>query len=133
MKGETNLALLIRGMKPKLNEGEYVFTTITDIDIIDRASTLFEFKEKEGVTIVVERSKADKLNLKYEFVASWITLKVHSALEAVGLTAVFSQALTKHNISCNVVAGYYHDHIFVDVKDAAKAITVLELLSQEYS
>lgn len=133
MKGETNLAVLIRGMKPKLNEGEYVFTTITDIDIIDRASALFEFKEREGVTIVVERSKADELNLKYEFVASWITLMVHSALEAVGLTAAFLQALTKHNISCNVVAGYYHDHIFVDVKDAAKAITVLELLSQEYS
>lgn len=133
MKGETNLAVLIRGMKPKLNEGEYVFTTITDIDIIDRASALFEFKEREGVTIVVERSKADELNLKYEFVASWITLMVHSALEAVGLTAAFLQALTKHSISCNVVAGYYHDHIFVDVKDAAKAITVLELLSQEYS
>lgn len=133
MKGETNLAVLIRGMKPKLNEGEYVFTTITDIDIIDRASALFEFKEREGVTIVVERSKADELNLKYEFVASWITLMVHSALEAVGLTAAFLQALTKHSISCNVVAGYYHDHIFVDVKDAEKAITVLELLSQEYS
>lgn len=133
MKGESNLALLIRGMRPKLNEGEYVFASILDINAIDRHSTLFEFKEKEGVTIVVERSKADELNLKYEFVASWITLMVHSALEAVGLTAAFSQALTKHNISCNVVAGYYHDHIFVDVKDATKAITVLELLSQEYS
>lgn len=133
MKGESNLALLIRGMRPKLNEGEYVFASILDINAIDRHSTLFEFKEKEGVTIVVERSKADELNLKYEFVASWITLMVHSALEAVGLTAAFSQVLTKHDISCNVVAGYYHDHIFVDVKDAAKAIGVLELLSQEYS
>ena len=133
MNGESNLALLIRGMRPKLNEGEFVFTSVLDINIIDRQSTLFEFKENEGITIVVERSKADELNLKYEFVASWITLMVHSALEAVGLTAAFAEALTKHNISCNVVAGYYHDHIFVDVKDAAKAITVLELLSQEYS
>ncbi len=131
MKGESNLALLIRGMRPKLNEGEYVFTSVIDINAIDRQSTLFEFKENEGVTIVVERSKADELNLKYEFVASWITLMVHSALEAVGLTAAFSQALTKHNISCNVVAGYYHDHIFVDVKDAHKAIGVLELMSKE--
>jgi hypothetical protein len=133
MQGESNLALLIRGMRPKLNEGEFVFTSVLDINTIDRQSTLFEFKEKEGITIVIERRKADELNLKYEFVASWITLMVHSALEAVGLTAAFSQALTKHNISCNVVAGYYHDHIFVEVKDAAKAITVLELLSQEYS
>ena len=132
MKGETNLAVLIRGMKPKLNEGEYVFTSVLDINAIDRQTTLFEFKEKEGVTIIVERSKADELNLKYEFVASWITLKVYSSLEAVGLTAAFSQVLTKHNISCNVVAGYYHDHIFVDVKDAEKAITVLESLSKEF-
>lgn len=133
MTGETNLALLIRGMRPKLNEGEFVFTSILDFNTIGRESTLFEFKEKEGVTIVIERRKADELNLKYEFVSSWITLLVHSALEAVGLTAAFAEALTKHNISCNVVAGYYHDHIFVDVKDAAKAITVLELLSQDYS
>jgi hypothetical protein len=132
MKGENNLALLIRGMRPKLNKGEYVFTSVLDINAIDRLSTLFEFKEKEGITIVVERSKADELNLKYEFVASWITLMVHSALEAVGLTAAFSQVLTKHNISCNVVAGYYHDHIFVDVKDVEKAIMVLESLSKEF-
>lgn len=130
MKGETNLDELIRGLRPRLNEGEYVFTTIKDIDKIDRHLTLFEFKEQEGVTIVLERYKAEELNLKHDYVASWITLAVHSALEAVGLTAAFSKALTTHKISCNVVAGYYHDHIFVDVKDAAKAMMVLESMSK---
>ena len=131
MTGEKNLAKLISGMSPKLNEGEYVFTTVKEIGKIPRELTLFEFKEKEGVTIIMEKSKAERLNLNYSYIASWITLMAHSSLEAVGLTAAFSNELTKHNISCNVVAGYYHDHIFVDRNDAAKAMNVLNKMIQK--
>jgi hypothetical protein len=132
MSGEKNIAALIQGMTPKLNSGEYVFCTVTDVNSINRSDTVCEFKEAEGVTIVLERNKADALKLKYEYVSSWITLQIHSSLEAVGLTALFSTELAKHEISCNVIAGYYHDHIFVDVKDANKAIQALASLADSY-
>ncbi|KAA5821955.1 ACT domain-containing protein [Algibacter amylolyticus] len=132
MNGEKNLEKLVRSMNPKLNEGEYVFVTVKHFGEIKREDTICEFKEEEGITLVMAKTKADGLGLKYSFVASWITLEVHSALDAVGLTALFADVLTKHNISCNVIAGFYHDHIFVDKNDAEQAVKALTTLSKSY-
>ena len=73
---------------------------------------------------------ANQLNLNYSFIASWISLTIHSSLEAVGLTAAFSKALADNGISCNVVAAFYHDHIFVDQKDAKKVMMILNTFSE---
>ena len=132
MSGETNLAKIIKQMQPVLNEGEFVFTTVANTAHILRDVVICEFKEAEGTTLVLERTKANELNLSYNYIASWITLKVHSSLDAVGLTAIFSTELAKYNISCNVIAGYYHDHIFIDKNSAKKAIDILKELSKNY-
>ncbi|MBA6156821.1 ACT domain-containing protein [Tenacibaculum sp. S7007] len=132
MSGVKNLQTLIKEMKPYLNNGEYVFTTVSHLKDINPEDIIGQFKEKEGITLILERKKADQLNLTYNFIASWITLEIHSALDAVGLTAAFSSSLTKHNISCNVIAGFYHDHIFVDKKDETKALQVLINLSNNF-
>jgi len=129
MEGEKNLARLLKNAKPHHNSGDFVFCTVPDLSIIHTDDILLFFKEQEGITIIIRKELADTLHLNYSFVAAWITLTVHSSLEAVGLTAAFSKALADENISCNTVAAFYHDHIFVDKKDATKAMNVLASLS----
>ena len=130
MTGETDLALLIKHMKPELNSGVYVYFQCSSIQEANRLEPLGMFQEQEGVTVILPKSKADEAGLSYSSVLAWITLNVHSSLEAVGLTAAISRALTEANISCNVVAAYYHDHIFVPEKDASRAMEVLLALSE---
>ncbi|GAA0253588.1 ACT domain-containing protein [Pseudomonas rhodesiae] len=129
MAGETTLATLLRSMSPHLNEGDYVFCTLPDGRIPPACEVIGSFREQEGLTLIVERQQAEQAGLAFEYVAAWITLNVHSALEAVGLTAAFASALGKAGISCNVIAGYYHDHLFVGRADAERAMAVLRQLA----
>jgi hypothetical protein len=129
MSGEKNLEKLLKTMKPELHIGEYVFCVVADFTKINAKDIILVFKEHEGNTIVIKKECADQLQLDYSFIASWITLTVHSSLEAVGLTAAFSNALSQEGISCNVVAAYYHDHIFVNLKDTDKAMEILNRFS----
>ncbi|SDG06494.1 ACT domain-containing protein [Mucilaginibacter sp. P25] len=128
--GETNLNTLIKNMTPVLNEGDYVYCTTTSLNNINTDDIIAFFKEQEAVTLILKKETADTLNLEYIYIVSWITLTIHSSLEATGLTAAFATALAKENISCNVVAAYYHDHIFVAKKDAERAMLALEKLSK---
>ena len=130
MSGETDMQQLLKTMHPKLNLGDYVFCVANDLTTIDMTAVVMHFKEAEASTIIIKKELADDYKLSYSFVASWITLTVHSSLEAIGLTAAFSTALSNEGISCNVVAAFYHDHIFVDKKDAAKAMNILEQFSK---
>lgn len=129
MSGEKDLNILLQNMEPVLNAGEYVFCTVENLkQVPDLEKILFFFRESEAVTIVLEKNIADEWSLNYSYISSGITLNIHSSLEAVGLTAAFANALKKENISCNVVAAYFHDHIFVAKKDAEKAIEALYTL-----
>ncbi len=130
MAGEKDLNTLLKSMKPKLNIGEYVFCLASDLAAINPNDIILFFREQEGNTIIIKKELADSLNLEYSFIASWITLTVHSSLEAVGLTTAFSKALSDAGISCNAVAAYCHDHIFVNKKDAEKAMEILNKFSK---
>jgi hypothetical protein len=125
MKGEKNLSKLLKTLKPTHNTGDYVFCIVKDVSTINVNDAVLIFKEAEGNTIIIKKELADSLKLTYSFVAAWITLTVHSSLEAVGLTAAFSTALAGKGISCNVVAAFNHDHIFVNKKDVDKAMKIL--------
>jgi uncharacterized protein len=129
MSGETDLKKLLQTMQPKLNAGEFIFCTIQNIELVDAAKIISFFKEEEGYTIIIKKDLADELQFSYTAIFSWISLTVHSSLEAVGLTAAISSALSKNGISCNIVAAYFHDHIFVPTKDAQKAMEALKTLS----
>jgi hypothetical protein len=129
MNGENDLNILLKTMKPKLNFGEYVFCTGSDMTYLNDQDVVLFFKEEEGNTVVLQKEVADKLTLQYSFIASWITLTVHSSLNAVGLTAAFSKALSDEGISCNVVAAFYHDHLFVDRNDTENALRILNTFS----
>ena len=130
MTGEVDLQKLIKGMKPELNQGEYVYCLADSKEHAAALDPLCYFLEKEGVTIILSKEKADAMQLPYATTCAWITLAVHSSLEAVGLTATVSKSLTEANISCNVVAAFYHDHIFVPAKDAERAMNVLQKLTE---
>jgi hypothetical protein len=129
MAGETSLATLLRSMSPQLNVGEYVFCTLRDGNLPAGLEIVGSFLEQEGLTVILERAHAEKAGFSFDYLAAWITLNVHSALAAVGLTAAFASALGRAGISCNVVAGYYHDHLFVGLADAERAMQVLQDLA----
>ncbi|MFE2444666.1 ACT domain-containing protein [Streptomyces melanosporofaciens] len=129
MTGESDLRKLLSGMRPELNPGRFVFTTVEG-GIPSGVTPVVTVAEDEGLTLVVPRAEADAAGLAYGYVAGWITLRVHSALEAVGLTAAVSRELADAGLSCNVVAGFHHDHLFVPYEDADRAVAVLESLAR---
>jgi len=55
-----------------------------------------------------------------------ITLQIHSSLSAVGLTAAVSKILADEGISANIVAAYFHDHVFVPSHRADEALLALQ-------
>jgi len=125
--GSTDLQQLLANMSPELRDGQYVFLSIPGADYGDHAELqpLAAMLENEGLTLVVPKSLADAHQHHYDGIFRCITLQVHSSLEAVGLTAAFAKQLTLSGISANVIAGFYHDHLFVPSDDADKAVAAL--------
>ena len=133
MAGITDLQVLLSSMEPILKPNEYVFVSLGEksLEQISDLNPVAAFKEEEGISLVINKETADENGIKYDSVFRLISLHVHSSLDAVGLTAAFSGALGKASISANVVAAYYHDHIFVPADKTEQAVKVLEQLSKQ--
>lgn len=128
MSAVSDLPQLLRTLEPVLNPGVFAFCSVPfDADLSDLAP-LATFREEEGLTVIVPEDAAMAAGLQPLLRCAWITLKVHSDLQAVGLTAAFSRALGDAGISCNVVAAAFHDHIFVPAERAAEAVACLKSL-----
>ena len=130
MSGETDLKKILQNMAPEKQSGAYVFCTLAHPDEKLAEHVIGYFREKEGITYILTQETADKFSLQYDGLMAWITLQVHSSLEAVGLTAAVSGVLAEAGISCNVVAAYYHDHLFVPLADAGQAVAILQELGR---
>lgn len=132
MSGITELETLVTSMSPKLNKGDFVFcTTRRPLAEMMTLEPIATFCEQEGNTLILTADAADTAKLNYEGLFKQITLSVHSSLQAVGLTAAVSRKLTEKNISANVVAAYYHDHIFVPKEKSSEAMLALKELVNE--
>lgn len=130
MVGETNLAKLLQSISPQLMPEQYVFCCVQGrFADYQSLSPIAMFRETEGLTLVVTKEQAIANNLAFESVFSGITLTVHSSLDAVGLTAAVATKLAEYDISANVIAAYYHDHIFVQTEKAELAMKALREFS----
>lgn len=130
MNGETNLQKLLEGMRPSMSEEIFAFATARSLDDVPPSiHVIGSFVEDEGVTIIATADQLRRTSLAQSGPFAKISLAVHSSLTAVGLTAAIATALAGEGISANVVAGYFHDHIFVPWDQRSHALDVLANLA----
>lgn len=124
-----DLDTLLANLRPVLDPHEYVFVSVGPDDGHVRVTPVVVVHEPEGKTLVIEAEAAAAAEFATDRRFALITLRVHSDLEAVGLTAAVATALADDGIACNVVAGYHHDHLFVPAARAADAMESLVRLA----
>ena len=124
-----DLDTLLAAMQPELNPGTWAWCALPAGAALDGVDAVATLREAEGLSVVVAEADALARGWPIAFRSAWLTLRVHSDLAAVGLTAAFGRALADAGIACNVIAGVHHDHVFVPIDRAADALTTLRALS----
>ena len=133
--GIEELQVLLARLEPILHGGEFVFCSVGDFNWAKwmGLDPVGMFREVEGLSLILRRDRADLAGLEYESVFRLIGLTVHSSLDAVGLTAAIANCLAARGLSANVVAAYYHDHIFVPADRSADAMQAIQSLASRSS
>ncbi|WP_422133961.1 ACT domain-containing protein [Endozoicomonas sp. ALD040] len=130
MSGIVDLGKLLESMNPVLVEDEFVFCNVSgQLSEYINLNPLATFNESEGLTLVLPKKSAESAGISFENTYKQITLTVHSSLEAVGLTAAISNKLASKGVSANVIAAYFHDHVFVQSEKAHAALAALHEIS----
>jgi hypothetical protein len=127
MTGETDLGRMLATLTVRRRPGTFVYVSFPagdapDLDLQPAAVVV----EEEGTTLVLGAEDARGAGLRSEAEWAWLSLEVHSSLEAVGLTAAIATALADVGIPANVLAAYHHDHVLVPPDRADDAIRALE-------
>lgn len=124
IQGETDLETLLRELRPALDPRPFGFGVVAPGSTWPVGLQPFaQIEEAEGTTLIAPAAELATAGIPHSEGWGRISLAVHSSLAAVGLTAAMATALARDGISANVVAGTYHDHLFVpwDRRDAAMA------------
>ena len=119
-----DLAALLAGMEPVLAGEIYGFACVHGA-VPAAVMSFAVVVEAEGLTVVAPEAQLQAAGLAFQGGWARISLTVVSDLEAVGLTAAIATALTLRGISANVIAGYHHDHVFVQATRAEEALAVM--------
>lgn len=126
---------LIKKLSPRLDSTSYVYCTVAKANYgeLEKLKPIVSIAELEGLTLVVPLEAAKAEGLDYYRVFRRITLEGHSSLEALGLTSVVTSLLAERGITTNVIAGFYHDHMFVPNDRSEEAMKALEELANNPS
>lgn len=128
MSGETDLAAILRSLT--VSRRDDVVTMVTLPQPVPLANGILAvITEAEGTTVVATITEAERRGWSVGFVGVWLTIDVHTSLEGVGLTAALSAELASVGIPCNVLAGYFHDHLLVPADRADEAVALIEALA----
>lgn len=114
MGGERDLSRLLAALDPKLHAERYSFALTSSQTLEEDQFAII--READGLTLIWPDPSGEWAR---------ISLGIHSSLEAVGLTAVLSSRLADAGISANVVAGLFHDHLFVPWGRREEALSAL--------
>lgn len=130
---DAELEALLALLRPEIRPGRFVLVGLAspeiEAEVLGSGACHAWIRESEGLCAVVSEEDALRFDLRYESVWAWITLGVHSDLQAVGLTAAVSGSLARAGLSCNMLAGLHHDHLLVPFEAAEQALASLEAIS----
>lgn len=111
-------AALLAALNPIRNSGIYVFAPVHEHAAIDTSRCLCVMHESHATSVITRLEHLPENAVASDYHAAWITLAVNSRLTDIGLTAAVS--------GCLADAGIRHDHLFVPVAAATRAMAVLE-------